>query len=93
MLKTANVHRSGGKMFLIVGFYAKQFLGIVGSQIGILTNLRRCLLPLKNLDKLIFVNKKWPNDPKIGCKSLFGLVDFIEIDINLEKVFEGALEG
>jgi hypothetical protein len=48
---------------------------------------------LKNLDKLIFVNKKCPNDPKIGCKSLFGLVNFIEIDINLEKVFEGALEG
>jgi hypothetical protein len=74
-------------MFPIVGFYARNFLRIVGSQIGILTNLKRCLLPLKNLDKLIFVNKKWPNDPKIGCKSLFGLVDFIEININLEKVF------
>jgi hypothetical protein len=49
-------------MFPVVGFYARQILRIVGSQIRILTSLRRCLLSLKKLDKLIFVNK---NDPLI----------------------------
>jgi hypothetical protein len=53
-------------MFFIVGSYAKQILRIVGSKIeikrifslvGILTSYRRCHLQLRNLDKLIFVNK------------------------------------
>ncbi len=53
-------------MFLIVGFCAREILGIVGSQIeierifllvGILINLKRCHLQLENLNKLIFVNK------------------------------------
>jgi hypothetical protein len=47
------------------------------------------------MDKLIFVSKNWPNDPRIGCKSLSSLVDFIESDFNLEKEFEefeGAFE-
>jgi len=34
----------------------------------ILTNFKRCHLQTKNLKKLIFVNKNWPNDPIIGCK-------------------------
>jgi hypothetical protein len=53
-------------MFLIVGFCAREILGIVGSQIEIerifllveiLINLKRCHLQLENLNKLIFVNK------------------------------------
>jgi hypothetical protein len=80
-------------MFPIVGFHARQILRIVGSQIGIFTSLRRFPLLLKYLDKLVIVNNKWPNGPKIGCKSLSSLVDFIEINVNLEKVFERALEG
>ncbi len=61
-------------MFFTVDFCVRQILGIVGSQIetnkifslvGILANLRKCCLQSKNLDKLIFVNKNWPNDPKI----------------------------
>jgi hypothetical protein len=47
------------------------------------------------LDKLIFVSKNWPNDPRIGCKSPSSLADFIEKDFNLEKEleeFEGAFE-
>jgi hypothetical protein len=47
------------------------------------------------LDKLIYVNKNWLNDPRISCKSFFSSVDFIESDLNLEKEFEefeGAFE-
>jgi len=41
------------------------------------------------------VNKNWPNDPRIGCKSPSSLVDFIERDFNLEEelnFFEKAFE-
>jgi hypothetical protein len=44
---------------------------------------------------LIFVNKNWPNDPKISYKSLSSLVELIEINENLEKElqeFEGTFE-
>ncbi len=58
------------------------------SLLGILISLRRCHLQSKNLDKLIFVSKNWPNDPKIGCKSPSSLADFIESDINLKKELE-----
>ncbi len=50
---------------------------------------------IKNLDNLIFVNKNWPNDPRISCKSSFSLIDVIEMDVNLEKdlkEFERAFE-
>jgi hypothetical protein len=43
---------------------------------------------------LNFVNKSYLNDPRIGYKSPFNLVDFIEIDVNLKEFeeFEGAFE-
>jgi hypothetical protein len=41
-----------------------------------------------DLDKLIFVNKNWPNDPMINCKSFFSLIDFIETDANFKKELE-----
>jgi hypothetical protein len=47
------------------------------------------------LDKLIFVNKNWPNDLRIGCKSPCSFVDFIETNANLKeelKEFEGVFE-
>ncbi len=46
------------------------------------------------MDNLIFVNKNWPNDPRIGCKSTFRLVDFIDTNLILEKEleFEEAFE-
>jgi hypothetical protein len=81
-------------MYPIIGFCAKQVLGIVGSQIetkkknslvGILISLKRCHLQSKILDKLTFVNKNWPNDPRIGYKFPSNLVDLIEIDLNLYK--------
>jgi len=42
----------------------------------------------KNLDKLIFVNKNWSTDPRIGCESPFSFVDLIRTGHNLEKEFE-----
>ncbi len=44
---------------------------------------------------MIFVNKNWPNDPRIGFKSPFNLVEFLEKDVNLEerlKKFEDEFE-
>ncbi len=90
-------------MFSIVGFCVGKILGIIGSQIETkslfsltknFTILRRCCLQSKNLDKLIFVNKNWPYDPRVSCKSPSSLVDFIENDLNLEEKleFEGAFE-
>ncbi len=76
-------------------------MGVIGSQIetkrifsllGILTNLRRCHLQTENLEKLIFVNKYWPNDLRIGCKSPSNLVEFLERDVDLEKELD-ELEG
>ncbi len=81
-------------MFRIVGFYARQILGIVRSQIGtkrifsltkILTNLKKCCLQSKHLEKLIFVKKNWPNDPKIDCKSPSSLVDLIQTNVDLQE--------
>jgi len=62
------------------------------SLVGILINLRRHCLQTKNLEKLIFVNKNWPNDPKIGCKSPSKLLKFFEGDTYLEKELE-EIEG
>jgi hypothetical protein len=79
----------------------KNLLRIVGSQIGIekgfsstriFTSFKNCCLQLENLNKLTFVNKNWPNDLRINCKSLFNLVDFIETNVNLEKVLLKKLE-
>ncbi len=70
-------------MFLTIRVLACQILGIVGSQIqterifslvGNLINLRRCHLQLKNLEKLINVNKNWPNDYKVSYKMIIKLV-------------------
>jgi len=72
-------------------------LGLFGSQIEIkrilflarmLTNLKRCCLQTKNLEKLMFVNKNWPNDPRIGYKSPSNLVEFLEKDVDLKEELE-----
>jgi len=84
-------------MFPIVDFYVGQILRIVGSQIEIekifclvriLTSFRRCCLQPKNLDKLIFVNKNWFNDPRIGCKSPSSLIELIETNVILKEELE-----
>jgi hypothetical protein len=82
-------------IFPIVGFLAQQILGIVESQIetgrifpldGIFTNLRRCRLQTENLEKLVFVNKNWPNDTKVGWKSSSDIVEFMEMDEQRKRV-------
>jgi hypothetical protein len=37
---------------------------------------------------LIFVNKIWPNGLRVGYKSPFSLIEFIEMDANLEEELE-----
>ncbi len=54
----------------------------------ILTNLKRCHLQSNNLDKIIFVNKNLPNDPRVGCSSPFGLIELIEANLALEEELE-----
>jgi hypothetical protein len=52
-------------------------------------------LQIKNLEKLIFVNKNWPNDPRIGYKSPSNLLEFFEKDMDLKEElekFEGEFE-
>ncbi len=47
------------------------------------------------MNKLIFVNKNWPNDLRIGCKSSSSLVEFIETNVDLKeeiKEFEATFE-
>ncbi len=79
------------RTFFILGFCVKQILGIVESQIemerifslvGIFTSHNECLLQSNFLDKLIFVNTNWPNDPRIECKSPSNLVELFEIHVD-----------
>ncbi len=49
-----------------------------------------------NLKKLILVNKIWPNDPKVGCKPPFNLIEFLKKDIDFLKKrekFEGDFKN
>jgi len=41
---------------------------------------------------MIFVNKNWPNDPKIGCKSRYSLVELIENNLNLKEELDKFLK-
>lgn len=34
------------------------------------------------------MNKKWPNNLRIGCKHFFNLVELIEADVELEEEVE-----
>ncbi len=52
-------------------------------------------MQIEILKKLNFLNKNWPNDPKVGCKSPCNLIEFIKTDGDLEKEleqFEGDFE-
>jgi len=81
-------------MFSTIGFLVKYILGIVNFQIEIfkffslvkiLINLRRCHLQfLKNLEKLIFVNKNWSNDMMVDCKASNNLVQLIDFELYLK---------
>lgn len=80
-----------------IDFLAWQILGIVGWKIKtkmifsiahIFTNLKICHLQSKNLEKLIFANKNWLNDERIGCKYCNDLVKFIEMDEQSKQKLE-----
>jgi hypothetical protein len=60
--------------------------------VGIFTNLRRCHLQSNNLNKIIFVSKNWPSDPRVGCSSLFSLIQLIETEWEELKQYEGEFE-
>ncbi len=52
-------------------------------------------MQIENLEKLIFVNKNWLNDPIVGCKSQSNLVEFFQKNIDLKQEleeFEGEFE-
>jgi hypothetical protein len=79
-------------MFPTIGFLACQVLSIIGSQIEaefffslawILINLRRSKLQTEFFFKIIFVSKNWSNNPRVGQKSPYNLVKFIETDGDL----------
>jgi hypothetical protein len=81
-------------MFSFVEFFAFHILSIVGSQIEtkmifslarICINLKRCRLQSDNL--LIFMNKYWPNDPRIACKPFTTFMELIETNAKLEEEF------
>ncbi len=81
-------------LFPTLAFLACQILGIVGSQIEtkrifslleILTNLKICHLQSNNLYKIIFFNKNWPSDPRVGSSSPSSFIQLIEVDLALEE--------
>jgi hypothetical protein len=60
----------------------------------ILTNLTKCHLQLDYFEKIIYVNKDWSNDAKVGCKVLNNLVNLIDFELNLKQElneFESSL--
>jgi hypothetical protein len=66
-------------------------LDVIGFQIETsskYSNLKRCYLQIENLEKLIFVNKNWPNDLRIGRKSPSNLLEFLEKYVDLKKEFK-----
>jgi len=50
---------------------------------------------IRNLEKLIFVHKNWPNDCRVSCKSPSNLSELIGIYASLEEEleqFKGTIE-
>ncbi len=50
----------------------------------ILINLKRCHLQTNNQERLIFVNKNWPNNPKVGSFPT-NLVKLVEVNVKLKE--------
>jgi hypothetical protein len=80
-------------MFSIVGFLARQILGIVGLQIEIkrIFYLVRILYQFEQMsfitryfEKLIFPSNNWPNDARVACKVPSDFVKLIDFDFDLE---------
>jgi hypothetical protein len=73
-----------------VGFQIE--IKMIFSLVGILMNLKRCRLHIDNLNKLIFISKNWPNDPRLSCSLPFNLIELIEVDVSLEEEYKGDFE-
>jgi hypothetical protein len=78
----------------IMVILTQQILGILASYIKIerifligkiFTTLWRYWFQIDNLDKLMFVNKNWPNDLCVGCLKLTNLASICEVECNLTK--------
>jgi len=44
------------------------------------------LFTIRKIGQNDFVNKNWPNDPRISCKYLSNLVELIEINVDIEEL-------
>jgi hypothetical protein len=53
-----------------------------------LTTPRRCHLQIEKLDKLIFINKKWPSNLWIGCLKPIDLASICELELDLTTNLE-----
>jgi len=85
-----------GKTLMIICYYwvpwlidAKHFkiikkYGCIFSLVKCFTNLRRCRLQFNNFKFFIFINKDWLDDPKVDYITLFNLMIFIEMDMELK---------
>ncbi len=51
--------------------------------VAILTNLHQCKLQIDKLERLIFVNKKWPNNLRLGCNNPKDMEEVVELEIKL----------
>ncbi len=78
--------------FSNVGFLAKQVFGIQRFQIetefffsliGVLIALRRCHLQVQNLDQIIPIINKWPNDLCLNCTPNVDLKNYVKVEIGL----------
>jgi hypothetical protein len=53
-------------------------------------------LQIDNLEKLILVNKNWPNDPIFDCNVSKNMTKMIELEVDFidefKKEFEGAFK-
>jgi hypothetical protein len=56
--------------------------------------LKKCHLQTKNLENLVFANKNWPNDVRVGCKAPSSLLELIDCEIDLKELdeFESSFE-
>jgi hypothetical protein len=78
-------------MLRIIGFQIKNEKK---SLTKILTNLTKCHLQLDYFEKIIYVNKDWSSDAKVGCKVLNNLVNLIDFELDLKQElneFESSL--
>jgi len=77
-----------------VGFFAKQILGISGSQIeieyvfslvGLLTPLRHYCLQVENMDRIITMVKNWPDDLRANWKPNSNFKPYLKAKESLAK--------